>query len=377
MPSLSKISSKKLLTNAPLVSVIIPARNEEKRIKKCIQALKTQTYSNLEIFIVDDHSSDKTVEISRRIIGDDKRFKIISLKDVEKEKPKGWIGKSYAIQQGCKHANGDWLLFCDVDYMEYNPNLIRRGVEYVIENNIDFLSLMPSHICGSFWEKAIQPVPLGLLSMLSPIAQVNKSQSRTAIAFGCFILISHSIFNKLGGYTKIRDRIADDVELAKLVKQSGFKIGLALGRQMLKIRMYEGFDEVWQGWNKNIFLGVIQKCQIRSKILQFLFTVVGLFCLFCVMVFPFLLLLSSIFLILFIPSVMLWRILLYSLLVWIFSIFVQSYVQKCYSICNPKYAPVVLLVGGFVTMGMFLNSAIKVLSGTGVIWKDRIYFNRT
>ena len=81
VPVLSKISHKDKLKKPPLVSLIIPARNEEKKIGKCIQTLKAQTYPNLEVFLVDDYSTDKTVEIAKSIIVNDERFKILSLKN--------------------------------------------------------------------------------------------------------------------------------------------------------------------------------------------------------------------------------------------------------------------------------------------------------
>jgi len=210
IPNLSSTSEKILDKSTPLVSAIIPTRNEAYRVEKCIRSLKAQTYPNLEIIIVDD-SSDNTVNIINSIIGNDRRFKIIK----QKKLPSGWIGKPFALQQGSTLVKGAWLVFIDAD-TSHNPELIKKTVEYAIKNDIDMLSLVPRHLCQSFWEKVIQPIPLGLIPAISPLAKVNKQDRKVAIAFGPFILIKHSVFDSVGGYRSIKGQIADDAEMAKV-----------------------------------------------------------------------------------------------------------------------------------------------------------------
>ena len=366
MPHLSRMSSRVSNQSSCFVSVIIPTRNEASRIANCIRSLKAQTYPHLEILIVDD-STDDTVQIMKNIIGDDQRFKIIK----QEKLPSGWVGKPHALQQGSKIAKGNLLLFIDAD-TSHDPELITNAVEYTTIHNIDLLSLVPHHICISFWEKVIQPIPLGLIPAISPLAKVNKPDSKVVVAFGPFMLLRRSVFDKIGGYETIKGRIADDAEMAKLVKNAGYKVGLANAQDLIQIRMYEKFSDIWEGWSKNIFLGLVQKRGIHSKAQRVLVALVGAVGIFELMVFPFLATIATLLLTLLTHSVQWQQIFLFALFIWIVAIAIQLCVQKYYRIGDPKYA-LLFFLGGLITIGIFLNSAMKSLSGTGVAWKGRIY----
>ncbi|MDH7507174.1 MAG: glycosyltransferase family 2 protein [Candidatus Thermoplasmatota archaeon] len=369
LPFLSKIFSKNIMQSYPLVSIVVPTRNEEYRVEKCIISLKKQTYPNLEIIIVDD-STDNTIDIIKNIIGNDQRFSIIK----QKKLPEGWIGKPFALQQGSTYAKGKWLVFIDADTY-FEPELIMSTLDYAVKNNIDLLSLIPRHVCQSFWEKVIQPIPLGLIPAISPLAKVNKEDSKTAIAFGPFILIKHSVFDSVGGYQTIKGQIADDAEIAKLVKKAGFRLQLVNAQNMMNIRMYEKFSEIWEGWSKNIFLGLVQKRDINTKFKQLLVTLAGSIGIFGLMVFPFVATFISVLLVIFVSFLQFQHFLIFSIALLIISISVQYCIQKYYRIGDPKYA-LLSFLGGILTIGIFLNSAIKSLSGAGVSWKGRIYSSK-
>ncbi len=366
MPYLSKKSKSIANMSSPFVSVIIPTRNEAYRVEKCIKSLKEQTYPNLEIIIVDD-STDNTVDIIKKIIGNDQRFTIIK----QDKLPSGWVGKPFALQQGGSQSRGEWLIFIDAD-TSHDPELITKTVEYAIKNNIDMLSLVPRHICKTFWEKVIQPIPLSLIPAISPLAKVNKKESKIAIAFGPFILLKNSVFTSVGGYQKIKGQIADDAEMAKLVKDSGFKLGLVNAQDLMSIQMYEKFSEIWEGWSKNIFLGLVQKRGINSKTMRILVAFIGALGIFALMVFPFIATVISVLLTLFVSNNQFQQFLIFSLFLWLLAISVQFCIQRYYRIGDPKYA-ILSFLGGIITIGIFLNSAIKSLSGSGVSWKGRVY----
>lgn len=370
IPHLSQASIKDSFKTLPFVSVIVPTRNEAYRIEDCIKSLKAQTYPNLEILIVDD-STDNTVKVIKSIVGDDKRFRIIK----EEKLSGGWVGKPHAMQQGSKEAKGEWLLFIDAD-TAHDPEIITRSVEHAIKNKLDMLSILSHLVCKSFWEKIIQPVLTGLIIFISPLGKTNDPKSKFAFALGPFILIKLSVFNKVGGYETIKNRIADDVEMAKLVKESDFKIGLAHAQSMMKLRMYERFSEIWEGWSKNIFLGLVQKRGISSKASQILVVLIGLFVVFDMVVLPFFALVLSGIIYLLMHSLPWLYMLLFSFSIWLLATLIQFYVHKRFGIGVPKFAPLYFL-GGIITMGIFLNSAIKTISGSGVTWKGRTYSDKT
>lgn len=368
-PYISKNSKGKSLKNVPLVSIVIPTRNEAHRISKCIQTLKLQTYPKLEIIIVDD-STDNTVEVIKSLAGDDNRFKIIK----QEKLPKDWVGKPFALQQGSKTAKGEWLLFIDADTY-YDPVIIERTTDFALKSKLDMLSLAPRHVCISFWEKIIQPIPLSVILASSPLAKINDPKSKVAHASGPFIMIKHSIFDKVGGYQTIKEHIADDIEIAKLIKSSGFRLGFANAQSMMSLRMYEKFIDIWEGWSKNSFLGFVQKRQIKSKFLQVLILILGLFAMFDLLILPFYSMIGSLLIFLILRSLPWMYFFLFAFITWLVSIFVLVYIQSIYQIGKARYAPLTLFLGGIIVMGIFANSAFKTLSGKGVTWKGRIYMN--
>jgi chlorobactene glucosyltransferase len=367
IPHLSKNSQGIPLTNAPLVSIIIPTRNESKRINNCIETLKSQTYPKLEIIVIDD-STDSTKDVINTMVGNDKRFKIIK----QKKLPPGWVGKPFALQQGSSVAQGEWLIFVDADTY-YHPVLIERVVEFAQQNNLDMISLAPQHICKSFWEKMIQPIFLGAILGLSPLAKVNDPNSKISFASGPFIMVKHAIFDSVGGYRTIKGFIADDIEIAKLVKSSGYKLGIVNAQSLMSLRMYEKFHDIWEGWSKNSFLGFVQKREVKSKFLQILIFLIVAFCIFDFLILPFTSLISALFVLIFLRSLPSIYFLLLPFVTWVVSVFALLYVEHVYHIDKAWYSPLTLALGGIITIGIFANSAIKTISGRGVIWKGKLY----
>jgi chlorobactene glucosyltransferase len=350
----------------PFVSVVVPTRNEAYRIEKCIRSLKAQTYPQLEILIVDD-STDNTLEVIRSIIGTDPRFNIIK----QEQLPDGWVGKPFALQQGSKLAKGEYLLFIDADTF-HDPMLITRSIDYALEHDTDLLSLVPNNTLESFWEKLIQPIPLTFISAGMPLAKVNKPDSKIGIAFGPFMLIKHTVFDKIGGYESIKGRIADDVEMGKLVKDSGYKVGLINGQTMMHVRMYENFHEIWEGWSKNLFLGPVQKRGINSKVQRLLVVLLGIVGIFGLMVFPLCMTIIAMLLMVMTHALIWQEIFFVALIVWFAGVILQAVIQKAYRYGNPAYA-LLNFLSSLIIIGIFVNSAVKSMSGVGVTWKGRTY----
>lgn len=355
-------------TNAtPLVSVIIPTRNESDRIEECIKSLKEQTYRNLEIIIVDD-SSDDTIDVIEKLVGNDKRFKLVQQGEV----PRGWIGKSYALQKGSKLASGEWLLMLDAD-VRLSSETIEKAVSYAEEKDIDLLSLVPNLLCKTFWEKVIQPIFGGLILFVCPPFLVNNPKSRVAFAMGPFILIRRKVFEKVGGYEKIKDKITDDVELARLIKRSGYKINILNGQNALDLRMYRNFKEIWSGWSKNVFLGFTYLYDIKSKPVFLLIAIGGTIGIFAFISLPFIMLLTSGIGVMLGLGIFLSTLFL-SFITWLFSTITQIFLRIVYK-GYPLYTFLSFL-GGIVASAIFINSSLRVMLGKGVEWKGRIYYRR-
>jgi chlorobactene glucosyltransferase len=365
IPNLSRGSLKTPLSHPPLITIIIPTRNEGNCIKSCIMSLKQQTYPRFEVIIVDD-SKDNTLNIIQECIAGDARFRMVKQDPL----PSDWVGKPFALQQGSKLAKGSYLLFIDAD-TTYNPTLVEKAVLHLVSKDIDLLTLIPRHRCISLWEKIIQPIPLGILPALCPLAKVNDPASKHAVAFGPFILIKRKVFTKIGGYTSIKNRIADDAEFAQLVKHAGYHLEVAHAQSLMSIRMYERFHDIWEGWSKNIFLGLVQKRGITSRALQFAMLFGGVTALAILLVIPFLTLVG--FLIVTLLSSVILVLLPVSVLAWVVSSCALFLSQRLYGIGTPHYAPLSVFLGGFITLGMFINSGVKTLSGAGVQWKGRRY----
>jgi cellulose synthase/poly-beta-1,6-N-acetylglucosamine synthase-like glycosyltransferase len=326
----------------------------------------------MEILIVDDYSTDDTVKISNDIIGSDTRFRVLDLKSVRKEKPGDWFGKSNAVQQGSRQAKGEWLVFLDADVV-LSPEIVEKAVAFVSENKLDLLSGIPYFSCDSFWTKVVQPIPLQLV--LLNLFHVNKPESRVAFAFGCFILIRRSVFDKIGGYEQVKEYIADDAELAKLVKRSGFQIRIVQAQDMLTVKMYDRLAEMVEGWSKNICLGLAQNTRIHSKTLKTLFILMQFIGVFILFLLPFLLMGFSLILGL-LYNVSYWGpLFLFSSLVWLSGVCVQFMFQLRHGVGNAKYA-LLSFLGGAVVLAVFLDAPIRILFGKGIQWRGRTYFQK-
>ncbi|MCJ7571472.1 MAG: hypothetical protein MUO82_06305, partial [Candidatus Thermoplasmatota archaeon] len=151
------------------------------------------------------------------------------------------------------------------------------------------------------------------------------------------------------------------------------KIGYINAQSMISIRMYEKFSEIWDGWSKNIFLGAIQKRKIKSNFLQILILFALLFALFELLILPFSLMISSLLLFLNIKSLSWMYLSLFALLIWSVSILISVFVQRIYHIGKARYAPLELVLGGIIVMGILINSALKTMSRKGVTWKGKKY----
>jgi chlorobactene glucosyltransferase len=269
----------------PAVSIVVPARNEERNIRRCVESLLAQDYPCFEVIVVDDASTDATARLLNDLRqshphGD--RLYVVRVDAL----PPGWAGKPHALHTGASIAEGDWLLFTDAD-TQHSPDALRTAMRAALTRHVDLLSLGTTQNLPDFWGRVLMPMAYMGISMLYPPAKVNDPRSDVAIANGQFILIRRETYWRIGGYDTpaMRATILDDRDLARAVKRGGGRMAMVDGRALVHTTMYHGLAEHWNGWGKNAYAGS------RGGLLFFLLMVAGLP---LVAVLPFALLLAGV-----------------------------------------------------------------------------------
>ncbi|MGA9980724.1 MAG: glycosyltransferase [Candidatus Sulfotelmatobacter sp.] len=230
-------------STAPVVSVIVPARNEEASLGACLQSLVAQTGVDFEIIVVDDNSTDRTREIATS-------FPNVSVIEAA-PLPSGWTGKNNAVVTGARQARGQWLLFTDADTVHL-PGSLARALKEARENNADLLSYSPEQTVPTFWEKAVMPVIFADLASRYRPSEVSNPQSPAAAANGQYLLITREAYDAIGGHATVAADLLEDVALARVVKRSGRKLLFRYGGDAVRTRMYRTFAQLREGWTKNL-----------------------------------------------------------------------------------------------------------------------------
>src|SRR6185437_2094545 len=239
-------------SNAPCLSVVIPARNERRNIERCVRSVLASHYAPLEVIVVDDHSTDGTGDIARAIARDDARLRVIEAPPL----PDGWFGKQWACATGAAAVNGTLLVFTDAD-TRHAPDLLPRAVNELDACEVDLLSVVGHQEMHSFWERVIQPQLFMLLSIRYGGAEAVSATRRpeNAIANGQFILVRRDAYDAMDGHALVRDRVAEDLSLAQEWVRAGRRIALLLAIDQLSTHMYASLAELIAGWRKNIYAG--------------------------------------------------------------------------------------------------------------------------
>jgi chlorobactene glucosyltransferase len=239
-------------SDAPVVSVIIPARNEARNIERCARSVLATTYPNVEVIVVDDHSTDDTGAIARRIATSDERLRVIAAPDL----PVGWFGKQWACASGARGARGSLLCFTDAD-TTHAPDLLARAVNGVRARDADLLTVAGAQEMRGFWERIVQPQLFALLSFrYGGTEHVSRTRRPAdAIANGQFILVRRSTYDGMDGHERVRDLVAEDLAMAQEWVRAGKRLVLLTGVDQLSTRMYAGYRELVAGWGKNVYAG--------------------------------------------------------------------------------------------------------------------------
>jgi len=216
----------------PKVSVILPARNEEEFINKCLDSLIDQDYKNYEIIVIDDSSEDDTQKIIFQYA--EKHSKVIPV--IARPKPVGWMGKNWACMEGYKKATGDLLLFTDAD-TKHSKNVISLAVGHLVSSNLDALSAIPKMITFDFWTKITLPMISTFLHSRFSALNVNNPAKKTGYFFGSFFIIKNEAYQNVGMHEGVKHEIIEDGALGKKVKDAGHKMKMVRGEHLI--------DAVW------------------------------------------------------------------------------------------------------------------------------------
>jgi chlorobactene glucosyltransferase len=250
----------------PRVSILIPARNEAKRIEPCLKSLLEQDYPNCEILVLDDRSTDNTFNLvqeygkSNPLIRAAHSRKVPHRLKVFKGKalPKGWLGKPWACHQLSLKARGEWLFFIDADTWHL-PETLKRTVQMAEAGKAEVLSLLTRQITRTWLEALVIPVMAFHLLAFFParLALRAKSRfSRFAGVSGQFIFIRRSVYQAFGGHQKVKNEVVEDLNLGRRLVQKGYQVVLGDGSDFSFCRMYTNAGEVWEGFSKNFFPAV-------------------------------------------------------------------------------------------------------------------------
>jgi chlorobactene glucosyltransferase len=228
----------------PKVTVVVTAKNEEELIEKCLDSLTRQTYSSLEIIVVDDSSTDSTREIVEKLASNHSNLRLVSAG----LKTPGWVGKSWPCWRGFEESGGcEFLLFVDAD-STFEKTVVERTVLYAYENSIDMFSLSPRVVLHGIWAKAVLPLITGAINLLYPMSKVNDKSSKRAYVFGTYFLVRKSVYEKTRGHCKVRDQLVEDAAIAQLVKSAGYNLRVERGPEFLSTE--------WESDRKAIFNGL-------------------------------------------------------------------------------------------------------------------------
>jgi hypothetical protein len=234
------------------VAVLLPLRDEARRVTPCLRALLAQRgVPRLSIVVLDDYSTDGTAEVVTAVAAGDPRVRLVT----GAPPPVGWLGKPYACHQLAAEADpaAPVLVFVDADVV-LAPDAVAASVALLQEARADLVSPYPRILASGPAERLVQPLlPWSWLTFLPLRAMERSPRPSLAAAGGQFLVVSRDGYRRCGGHAAVRDRVLEDIELARAVKRSGGRIALADGSRLADCRMYGSWRELSAGYTKSLW----------------------------------------------------------------------------------------------------------------------------
>ena len=351
-PFLDKFEKKEHVK--PKVSVILPARNEEKFIEKCLDSLVEQDYDNYEIIAINDSSNDATGDIIKKY--SEKFPKIIFVN--AKPKPDGWMGKNWACIEGYKKASGDLLLFTDAD-TTHTSSVISLAVSHLLSLELDALTVIPRMLCLDRITKMTLPMISTFLHTRFSALRVNDTSKNTGYFFGSFFIMKKSTYDSVGTHESVKGELVEDGALGKKVKESDFKMRMVRGEHLIDAVWARDSFTLWNALKRLMIPLYLQNAKIA--VASFFGVLFLLFMPFPILGYS-LIFNSDSSLMLFVISC------IASLLVYLGGMLDAAKgldLKLRYSLFAP--------VGGFVVVSGFLAGLIQAKSKTALSWRGRTY----
>jgi hypothetical protein len=248
-----RVPAVETLDDPPLLSIVVPARDEERNVEGCVRSLAAQRGVEVEVIVVDDGSTDATPAILARLQTEFPALTVVAAGPL----PPGWVGKPWACAQGAQRARGAWLLFTDAD-SRHAPHASASMLAFARSVRADAVSIMTGQDLGSLAEAALLPAILQLIVFASGMLDEINDPKRPdrALANGQYLLVSRAAYDALGGHDALREEIVEDIAFARRLKLDGrFRLVVAEGTQHVRVRMYRSLREIWDGFTKNMYLG--------------------------------------------------------------------------------------------------------------------------
>ena len=343
----------------PKISIILPARNEEKHIRHCIDSLLKQDYPDFEIILVNDESTDKTLEIMKEFEkSHPAKIKVVNVT----HRDENWIGKNWACYQGYLKSNGNLLLFTDADSC-HSEKTLSLAVQNIIHNRLDAITVMPMLLCHDFLTKVTIPILTTFMhTRFSPL-KVNNAKSKIGYFIGSYFIINRDTYEKVGTHESVKHEIIEDGALGKKVKEANFKMKMVRGENYIQAIWARNSTELFNAIDR-LVIPLFKEKRLEASLLS-----IALFflLLFPALIFP-LSIISSINhqnLINYGISLLSGLILVILLITNIIQIQKTLFFNKIYSIG--------FIIGGAIIVTRFINRLIKSNTKGIINWRDRIY----
>ena len=237
--------------DVPLLSVILPARDEVESIRETVASLLRQDYPALEIVLVDDRSTDGTGRVMAELAAADPgRIRVVSIATL----PDGWLGKNHALWRGARRATGAWLLFADAD-IRFAPTCIRRALLLAEASGADHLTLAPDIVARGYWLRAFVAFFAYVFITSQRPYLAEDPASAVGAGMGAFNLIRRDAYDAIGTHAAIALRPDDDMRLGLRVKRAGLRQRLLYGGGLLRVEWYPSLGAAFRGLEKNVFAG--------------------------------------------------------------------------------------------------------------------------